>query len=427
VTVAEAVPAALVNAADRSPLFSFVDAAHPFAGAIERFREELATRPRAAHWLADPDTIVHTELKGAARAGGGFVVERVYCSLQRAGDRGFEALSLCFSAKRGRTDWYTFPDEPSLAGLRPFVEGNALAGAPGDASRLDVLRYVPLRRFTFRGRLRSRPGRPVIGKFKKASRVHEAHDRAVAIARAVEAAGRPFTVPTPLGVDDEHRICFQGVVPGEPLSDLLGDEAARADALAGAAALQHAFHALPARGLPAWDPGGFVRKIAGDLAWIAFLRPEAEPVVERARRALELAPAPGDLVCCHGDWVCSHLYRAPGGFAVIDLDLAQRADPLWEVAMALAALARDVPALEAARSNPAPDAAAVLRRAEDAYLDGYRAATGAPVPARRLGFWRLCSEIYELALMLTKDRYEPVAFGRSLARVDELADGVLAA
>jgi aminoglycoside phosphotransferase (APT) family kinase protein len=213
----------------------------------------------------------------------------------------------------------------------------------------------------------------------------------------------------------------------ERLSDLLGEEVARADALAEAAALQHAFHALPARGLPAWDPDGFVRKIAGDLAWIAFLRPEAEPVVERARRALELAPAPGDLVCCHGDWVCSHLYRGPSGWAVIDLDLAQWADPLWEVAMALAALARDVPALETARSNPAPGAAAVLRRAEDAYLDGYRAATGAPVHARRLGFWRLCSEIYELALMLTKDRYEPVAFARSLARVDELADGVLAA
>ena len=411
--------------AARPPLFSFVDASHPFAGAIERFRAELAARPRTADWLSDRDTIVHTELKGGARPGGRFAVERMYCSLQRTGDRGFEALSLCFSAKRGRADWYAFPDEPYLAGLRPFVEGDALAGAPGEAARFDVLRYVPLRRFTFRGRLSTRPGPPLIGKFKKASRVHEAHDRAVSIARAVQAAGRPFVVPTPLGVDDEHRICFQGVVAGEPLSDLLADEAARADKLAEAAALQRAFHALPARGLPAWDQAAFVRKIAGDLEWVAFLRPDAGPVVESARRALRLAPGPGHLVCCHGDWVCSHLYRSSGGFAVIDLDLAQRADPLWEVAMALAALARDVPALEAARSDPAADAPAILQRAEDAYLDGYREATGAPLDGRRLDFWRMCAEIYELALMLTKNRYEPVAFGRSLARVDELAERVL--
>jgi phosphotransferase family enzyme len=404
------------------PLFPFVADGHPFAPAIERFRERVAERSDALAWRGDPRTIVHTELKGAAQPAGGFAIDRMYCSLQRVDD-GFTALSLCFAAKHGRTDWYAFPDEPYLAGLRPFVEGDALVARDG-VPAFDVLRYVPLRRFTFRGRLQTRPGREVVGKFKRASRVHEAHARAVAIARAVAAAGRPFAVPAPLGIDAEHRICFQGIVPGRPLSELV----TRAADVAEGGALQRAFHRLPARDVPAWDQAAFVAGIARDVAWIAFLRPDSEPVLERVRRALARMPAPldpADLACCHGDWVCSHLYRSQGGWAVIDLDLARRADPLWEVAMALAALARDVPLLEAVRSDPGADARTVLQRSEDAWVDGYRSASGEPVDERRLGYWRLCAEIYELALMLSKDRYEPVAFGRSLALAGELADRLM--
>jgi hypothetical protein len=409
-------------ARDQPPLFAFVEDDHPFAPAIERFRERVASRADALAWRADPRTVVHTELKGAALPDGGFAIDRMYCSLQRSDDE-FAALSLCFAARHGRTEWYAFPDEPYLAGLRPFVEGRALV-ADTDGAAFDVLRYVPLRRFTFRGRLRTRPGREVIGKVKRASRVHEARDRGVAIARAVAAAGRPFSVAAPLGIDAEHRISYQGVVVGRPLSDLVADPADVADA----GAVQHLFHRLPARGLPAWDQDAFVRRIARDVEWIAFLRPETEPVVERVRRAIARAPHPldeGATACCHGDWVCSHVYRSPAGFAVIDLDLAARADPHWEIAMALAALARDVPLLEAACSDPAADATAALRRAEAAYVDGYRAAARVALDERRLRFWRLCGEVYELALMLTKDRYAPVPFARALGRAGELAEHVM--
>lgn len=408
-------------AGDRPTLFAFVDDDHPFAPSIERFRAQVAARPEARAWRADARAIVHSELKGGALPDGGFAIDRMYCSVQRADD-GFAALSLCFAAKHGRTNWYAFPDEPYLSGLRPFVESGALV-ADGHAPALDVLRYVPLRRFTFRGRLRTRPNRAVIGKVKRASRVREAHERGVAIARAVAAAGRPFSVAAPLGIDAEHRIAFQGVVAGRPLSDLVADPADVADA----GALQHAFHRLPARGLPAWDQDAFVRRIARDVDWIAFLRPEAAPVLEGVRRALVHSPRrldDAELVCCHGDWVCSHVYRSPGGFAVIDLDLAGRADPLWEVAMALAAIARDVPLLEAAHADPRADAVAALQRAEDAYVEAYRAAAGA-FDDHRLGYWRLCAEIYELALMLTKDRYAPVPFARSLARAGDLAEHVM--
>lgn len=404
------------------PLFSFVDADHRFAAAVAAFRDELGSVAEAVAWLADPDTVVHTEIKGAQRDGGGFAIDRMYCSLQRADD-GFAALSLCYAAKQGRTEWYAFPDEPYLAGLRPFFESGAIL-ADGAAPAFDVLRYVPLRRFTFRARLRSRPRQPVIGKFKRASRIAAAHERAVAIARAVAAAGRPFAVPAPLGIDARHRISYQGIVAGQPVSELLTDAAE----LAEAGALQHAFHRLTPGDLPAWDQAAFVANIARDVDWIAFLRPEAEPILERVRRALRRAPAdlaPDELVCCHGDFVCSHVYRSDAGPAVIDLDLAHRADALWEVAMALAALPRDVPLLESLRADPAADAAAVLQRAEDAWLDGYASAAKSPPDGRRLAYWRLCAEVYELALMLTKDRYEPVAFGRALVHAGTLADGVL--
>lgn len=406
------------------PLFSFVDADHPFASAVDAFRDALAGRAEAVAWLAEPDTTVHTEIKGAPRDRGTFAIERMYCSLQRNDDDGFAALSLYYAAKNGRTDCYAFPDEPYLTGLRPFVASDAIL-TDGGGPAFDVLRYVPLRRFTFRARLRNRPREPVIGKVKRASRTAATHARAVAVARAVAAAGRPFTVPAPLGIDAAHQISYQGVVRGRPLSDRLTDVAA----LAEAGALQHAFHRLAARDLPAWDQAAFVAKIARDVDWIGFLRPEAEPILERVRRALRRARsavAPDRLVCCHGDFVCSHVYRSADGLAVIDLDLAQRADPVWEIAMALAALPRDVPLLAALRGDPAVNnAAAVLQRAEDVWLDGYASAAKSTPDPRRLAYWRLCAEVYELALMLTKDRYEPVTFVRAVAHAGDLADRVL--
>jgi len=352
--------------------------------------------------------------------GGGFAVDRMYCSLQR-GPRAFAAVSLAHSAKDGATRWYRFPDEPYLSALRPYVEGAWLM--PGE----EVLRYVPLRRFTFRGELRASPGRVVIGKFKRRSRVQEAHRRAVAVDRAVTVAARPFRTPAPLGVDVRHSICFQGVLPGRPLSDLV--RAASIEACMGeAASLLLAFHGLDAVDLPSWNREAFLARVALDAEAKDQGRPEAASVLESARRALDHAPAPladAQLVSCHGDFVCSHLLRGVDGWSIIDLDLAQRAEPLWEVAMAAAALARDVPALAAAETDASAAGAGLLERAQIAFVDAYAERVDTPLDLRRLRFWRLCAEIYELALMLTKDRYDAVAFSRALARVEALGDAVL--
>lgn len=353
--------------------------------------------------------------EGPADGAGRFDAERIHLSLQRPG-LPFAAISYCFAAADERIERHAFPADPRLPRL-----GALAACGPLWAGGLEMLRYVPLRRFTFRGELRGRPGLPVVGKVRRASRFRAAHARGVAIARAAHRARRPFDVPAPLGVDGALHVSFQGAVSGTSLSELVTGGPSLEAAMERAGALQHAFHVLPARGLPHWDRDAFLVSVARDLEWIAFLAPATAPVVARARSALARPPAPAPDACCHGDWVPSHLLADGARTAVIDLDLAQMADPAWEIAMALAALPRDVPALAAAAADPRAEADALLARARGAWLAG-RAAAGGPTPdPRALRYWRMAAEAHELALMLTKDRCDPVAFARGVVRLDALA------
>jgi hypothetical protein len=58
-----------VTGAAREPsLFAFVEAGHPFAPAVDRFREAFAARPEAAAWLADAETVLHAGLAPRRRA-----------------------------------------------------------------------------------------------------------------------------------------------------------------------------------------------------------------------------------------------------------------------------------------------------------------------------------------------------------------------
>jgi hypothetical protein len=94
-------------------------------------------------------------------------------------------------------------------------------------------------------------------------------------------------------------------------------------------------------------------------------------------------------------------------WAITDFDGCHLGDPHRDLAIWLAALAYDVPALRLA-AETGDDA--VLGAAEAAYLDGY-----GERDEERLGWHRAAGEIHYLAVALKKDRHHPARFTRGLS------------
>ena len=129
-----------------------------------------------------------------------------------------------------------------------------------------------------------------------------------------------------------------------------------------------------------------------------------------------------ELAFCHGDLVCSQFLVHGDDWSITDFDLCHRGDPCRDVAILLASLTYDVPALEAAEGHEGRGADADLL--SEAYLASYAAQAsqlGRRLPAERLTWQRLCAEIHYLGLMLKKDRHHPLAFARRLRRAQALA------
>ena len=93
-------------------------------------------------------------------------------------------------------------------------------------------------------------------------------------------------------------------------------------------------------------------------------------------------------------------------FAITDFDGARIGDPHRDLAIWLAALTFDLPALD--RAVAAGDEA-VIARAEAAYLEGYGAHD-----ERRLLWHRAAAEVHYVAVALKKDRHEPPRARRGL-------------
>jgi aminoglycoside phosphotransferase (APT) family kinase protein len=380
-------------------IFSFITDGHPFAPVLDGFRERIAAEgPGPATGRA----IVSSEIRARAADDGTFALDRFYCSLQRWPETGlpFAASSFYFAEKDGAARWCTFPDEPYLTSVQPYLAGRALLEERAD---LEVLRYVPLRRFTFRAPRRDgRPGRE-IGKFKRRSRLGESYERMQRVAGAVAASATGIEVPRPGGVEDAHSLYFQDAVGGVDLATRAARDPA---ALPAAAAVLAALHSVPCRGLPDVDEAAFHSVVARDLSWIAFHAPALASLAAAARGALADPPPIEAAVTCHGDFVASHVLDDAGRVTVIDLDLAHHGDPYREVAMLLASLPLDAPGAEV---DEASIVAAYERRA------------GVTLDARRLAWHRVAAEAYYLALAFSKDR--PADPGPLRSAVAALAGG----
>ena len=381
----------------RRVIFPFIDDGHPFSAGVERLRDQLgvADQPQL-----DGRRVVLSEIRGRRLDGGEFVLDRCYCSRQRWSELGYEFDATSLYYRAGDVDTpriYRFPDEPYLTALAPYLAGRDV-DRPGEG--LDVLRYVPLRRFTFRAPRRDKAGGAEIGKFKRPSRLHDSYGRTTAVAAAVRSTAAGFTVATPTGLDIEHAIYFQDDIKGTDLATVAESDP---QALEAAAQVLAAFHAVPSPTLTVLDESAFHNSLGRDLEWIAFHAPAFADLVDRATGALRDPPALESSVLAHGDFVPSHVLRDDDQLTVIDLDLAHCGDRYRDVAIMLASLAVDAPAVSA-------DTTAILA--------AYEERAGLHLEPRRLAWHRVAAEAYYLALAFTKDR--PIDAAPFAKAVDEL-------
>jgi hypothetical protein len=368
--------------------FAFLGSDHPMAPRIARFRAAIAERAPDI-----PGAAVHADLTLRPDAGEGLVLHRAYWSLQAMAPDGFRATTLSYHATRDRAIWLEFPEDPELPDLARL-------------GPIDVLRYMPLRRCAFRTWWEE-DGARAIGKVKRPHRTAAAWRILGAVHAALGDGSAGFDVAAPRGIGTPHAMFLQTALPGDDLSALI--DAARGPALLEqAGALHRAMHAAAVDGIAPEDPGQALADVRDDARWVAFALPEHADTVRETLAALErhaLDP-PRRPAFCHGDLVPSQLLVDGDRFAVTDFDGARTGDPHRDLAIWLAALPFDVPAL--ARAAAAGDDAAV-ERAEAAYLDGY-----GPHDTARLRWHRAAAEVHYVAVALKKDRYDPARAARGL-------------
>ncbi|RZS56834.1 aminoglycoside phosphotransferase family protein [Sphaerotilus mobilis] len=405
---------------------------HPWAEPVQALREAIRLGP-----VAPPDARIQAELKGVRQPDGRWTLERAYWSIQQrdaTAAGGLLAYTLSADLRPqapARLDWLRLPHDPYLSEM-----ANWLAATPAGAG-LQILRYVPLRRLTFR--LRHAGGRVAIGKFKRRSRYAQAYGLLGLIDEAAQrqAFGSPvgewpqhgYRVSAPIALKPQQALYFQTCLPGEDLAEQVTP--ANATGWIEGIAQRHArlqqldVPTLALRSIAHWQA-----QARTDLAWIGWMRPDLVDPVARLAEAVGHLPDPDDGIdgpvgFCHGDFVCSQfLVGADPTWSITDFDLAHRGDPLRDLGILLASLSQDVPALarDAAQARPQVDHDALTEACLGARA---RALSSTPESirqdARRLRWHRLCAEIYHLGLALKKDTLEPVSYGHRLDRALRLA------
>ena len=374
---------------------------HPIAAELEPLLGRVAADPvlRGATLPGGPPIAIRRDLRAASGEDGVPAIERFrWCAQWRdPGPAGrFHARTLLY--ERGRGEPVTF-DFPADARLRAGAAADSPLAAPGVA----VLRYIPLRRITFRAG-------DVVGKMKRPSSLARAYARlAVAFAAARHA---DLAVPEPRGLDTAHGAFYQAAVPGRPVADVLAPGNAER-LLRALGVLQREIHELPVEGLPDRGPEILARGAADDAAWIAFAAPGHAAAVARVARRIaaeaETVAAGAERCFCHGDPAIDQVLLDGDTLAVVDFDDAATGDPYADLGALLAALPHDAPQLFA---SPA-----LGTRAVAALLDGYRARSGRPIEERRLRAHRTRAELGLLASRVRKGRAGAGEIAATLGRL----------
>ncbi|MBI2276827.1 MAG: aminoglycoside phosphotransferase family protein [Dechloromonas sp.] len=397
-------------------LFAFVAAAHPFYPVVEQLRAMVRTATEFHDFpaLAGTDACdVHAEIKAQRAGDGGWRLQRAYWSLQRKpadGRQSFRADTAYYKDSDGGCSQHALASDPYLTTAAGYLERNA---------EVEVLRYVPLRRLTFRTRAGAGFPAACIGKLKRMTKIRESYARLAAVHRAANAARASFAVAAPLHFDAANCVFYQQALAGHGyVADI--DPANLVERMRQLGELHAELHDLPVAGMPSWDLGAYWAMIRADVEWIALFRPDCAAVLQGVlpgmERSAPVSPA-GSHVFCHGDFVASQLLVDGRRLAVTDFDTARRGDAYQEIAKLLASIKYDVPLLRAPFYAGKPIDRPELGAAEAAYLRGYAAVSARRIDRDRLRWFRICAEIHYLALALRKDAYHAAAFECAVAYV----------
>jgi hypothetical protein len=415
----------MASGRDDLNFFSFIGEAHPFFMQVKALRRALRESPLYPELLArkgNAGSAVHAEIKGVETAQGAWRLDRFYWCFQyrEPGDpMPFRSHTLYFRADRGTPLFYDFPEDAYLPSMADWFGDLARGGK--HAPRVDVLRYVPLRRVTFRV---VAPGAaPIIGKFKRKSKLQESYYRLAAVHQAVQKAGACFRVAAPGFVDEDACVFYQEALPGRDLVETIDRDNYRA-LLERLGKVHQQMNALDVPQLAQWRFAHYQESLRADIRWISFFFPEHEALLGSIWETLEgnLPDMSDDSAAfCHGDFVPSQALADGERWSITDFDLGRRGGSTLEMAMVIGSLKYHVPLVQQAFERPGGSDEATMSAAEEAYLRGYEQGAGRSVDRARLLWFRVCAEIHYLSLMLKKDTYAADTFDRGLALVRRLA------
>jgi hypothetical protein len=391
---------AAVSSGAAPDVFPAVEPASALYPRVERLRELVAADP-GLH--PGPGEDLRAELLPRLHARGEAELRRAYWSTRRPDPRaeyGLTARTLYLDGVTGRERTYDFPDEPVMDWLTG--PDGALAGH-GDEARVEVLRYIPLRRVTFR--LTDGAGLPrrVIVKTKSESGLVRAA-RALTAAHAAAETSR-FDVPRPVLLDLPRRLMYLEELPGRALDTQL-DRLGLDVGMRLLGELHRGVHELDVPDVGRWTAVDWLTAARSAALQVAVLVPSVAARLEAvcARLAATL-PDDGDgvdIAFCQGDFVPGQILcagppdTAVERWSVLDLDDGHRADPHSEVASLYTALEREL---------PVPPA--LVQHAREVYLESYTAAAGRPLDPARWRWFRTVAELRYLARRAVKGRARP--------------------
>jgi aminoglycoside phosphotransferase len=355
------------------------------------------------------EATIHTELRADRTSDGGARLLRFYWSLQRADDEspmGFAARTVYCDKKDPAPRVHVFPSEPVLTRLAdehgPLLED-------GSAGRVEILRYIPLRRLTFRLRDGAGLAPSVIAKVKRPSGLNRAATAFLAVQEAAHRRGfDALTVPRVLRHDPVRQVLYLEELPGRSLDVALYglDLTAAMEQLA---VCHRDLQELDVRGdLPRKGTADWLEDARQAATQIGLFAPsKAGPAAAVYDWLVRAAPEDGRPLYCQGDFLPAQILCDTAGWAIIDLDDSRYADPLSDVAALYAALPREH-AIPPARVDEA-------RRT---YLEAYARRAGGDLDASRWRWFLTMVELSLLAKRLAKGRATTAEVTRVL---DELA------
>jgi Ser/Thr protein kinase RdoA (MazF antagonist) len=286
----------------------------------------------------------------------------------------------------------------------------------GHPARVEVLRYIPLRRLTYR--LHDEPGLPpsVIAKVKRTGGLNRA---AIAFLAVHQAAGRrradALRVPRLLRLDPPRHVLHLEELPGTPL-DVALEGLDLTEAMEQLGTLHRAVHELDVHNLPQRrTTADWLQDSRHAATQIGLFVPAAAREAEAVHAELERT-APEDVrpLFCQGDFLPGQVLCDPGGWSVIDFDDSRYADPLSEVAALHAALPREL--------GLPPDLGEQARRT---YLEAYARRAGEPIDPDRWRWFLVLVQLTDLAKRLIKGRAAAGDAESLLARLTGTRESVL--